>query len=466
MSLNSVLNTSKDSLLTYQLAIGLTGSNIANVNTPGYSRQSPILQTVGSADVAATRAQFSVNVSGIARTYDKYLENQIVDQAKTVGYGEAKSDVLDRIEGIFQESSGGPSDLLNKFWNAWEEASANPGQQAARNALLSVAGNLTATIRRIDSELTQVVTDAGSRIDDVVSQINITLSKIADLNSKITSYAEDRGDANTLKDSRTELLMNLSDMLDISYTEDDKGNVNVFLPGGQSLILGSKSWQLAVETQGGTVSDIVYADNSDKSLKNAIVSGEKGRLAALVEVGDTLVPGYRDKLDSFVAKLVSEVNALHRQGYDASGNVGGDFFDPPAAPATEVDAGSFRVSAAIVSDFNKIAAASTVNGDGENALLIGQIREKSVMSGGTSTLNDYYGSLVGEIGQDVADAKNNVDYRTSVMTQLTNRRESVSGVSLDEEMMNLIKYQMSYNTSGKLVSTVNEMLATLMQLVN
>ncbi|MHB8829986.1 MAG: flagellar hook-associated protein FlgK [Syntrophales bacterium] len=466
MSLNSVLNTSKDSLLTYQLAIGLTGSNIANVNTPGYSRQSPVLQTVGSADIAATRAQFSVNLSGIARAYDSYLENQIVDQAKTVGYGEARSDVLDRIEGIFQESSGGPSDLLNQFWNAWDGLSADPGQQAARNSLLSAAGNLTATIRRIDSELNQVVTDAGSRVDDAVKQTNIILAKIADLNSKITSYAEDRGDANTLKDSRAELVKDLSDMLDINFTEDEKGNVNVFLAGGQSLILGSKSWPLAVETQEGTVSDIVYQSDPGKSLKDAIVSGGKGRLAALIEVGDALVPGYREKLDSFVAKLVSEVNALHRQGYDASGNAGSDFFDPPAAPGTEVDAGSFRVSAAVLADLNKIAAAATVNGDGENALLIGQIRDQLVMGGGTSTLNDYYASLVGEIGGDVADAKNNVDYRTSVMTQLTNRRESVSGVSLDEEMMNLIKYQMSYNTSGKLVSTVNEMLATLMQLVN
>lgn len=466
MSLNSVLNTSKDSLLTYQLAIGLTGSNIANVNTPGYSRQSPVFQTVGSADVAAMRAQFSVNVVGITRTYDKYLESQIVDQEESLGYGEARSDVLDRIEGIFQESSGGPSDLMNQFWNAWGEVSANPGQQAARNSLLSVADTLTSTIRRIDSDLSEVVADAGDRINGVVSEINVAASQIADLNSKITSYATDRGDANTLKDSRAELLKKLSGMLDISYTEDAKGSVNVFLSGGQSLILGSKNWQLAVETQGGTVSDFVYENNPDKSLKDAIVSGEKGSLAALVEVGDAIVPGYREKLDALVATLVSEVNALHRQGYDASGNAGGDFFEAPVAPETEMDAGGFRVSAAVLADFNKIAASATVNGDGENALLIGQIRDQRTMSGGASTLNDYYASLVSEIGADVVRAKNNLDYRTSVMTQLTNSRESVSGVSLDEEMMNLIKYQMSYNTSGKLVSTVNEMLTTLMELVN
>ncbi|HLA27710.1 MAG TPA: flagellar hook-associated protein FlgK [Syntrophales bacterium] len=459
MSINGILNTATNSLLTYQLAIDLAGSNIANVNTPGYSRQRPVIQSVYSVDLGSNRAQVDVNVAKIERIYDEYLENQVVKQAQALGYGEAKSDFMGRIEGIVGEGTGGPSDLLNKFWNAWGELSANPQGQAARNSLLAAAENLTSTFRRIDSDLTQVVGDAGDQINGMVAEINNYLSEIADLNSKITSYANDRGEANIHKDNRMELLKKLSGLLDINYLEDGIGAINVFLADGRSLISNDKVRPLAVEMNGANaVSDIVYADNTSESLKSAIVKGKGGKLAALLELGDTIVPGYREKLDAFAATLTSEVNAIHRLGYDAYGNAGGDFF----VPAT--DAGSFSVSDAVVSDINKIAISATLNGDGENARIIGAIRDELVMSGGSATLNDYYSSLVGQIGRDVADAKSNMEYRTSVMKQLTDRRESVSGVSLDEEMMELIKYQMAYNAAGKLVSTVNEMLTTLMQL--
>jgi flagellar hook-associated protein 1 FlgK len=170
------------------------------------------------------------------------------------------------------------------------------------------------------------------------------------------------------------------------------------------------------------------------------------------------VPGYREKLDSFASTFTSTVNAQHRQGYDNYSNAVGDFFEP----ATH--AKDLRVSAAIEADANKIAASSSMNGDGENAGIIGEIKDKSIMSGGTATFNEYYASLVGMVGRNVADATNSLDHQTSVMEQLTNSREAASGVSLDEEMMNLIKYQMAYNATGKLVSTVNQIMDTLIQL--
>jgi flagellar hook-associated protein 1 len=400
-----------------------------------------------------------VTVDSIKKSYDKYLESQIVDQTEALGYSEAKNDILERIEGIFDESSQGASDLLNEFWNAWEEVSANPSQHAARNALLSAADNFSSAIRRIDGDLAQVATDTTDRIDDVLSEINIALSEIADLNNKITACSQESGDANVLQDSRKVLLNELSGMLGVSYIENENRAIDVFLSGGQALVLSSESWQLAVETQNGIVTEITYKDDPGTSLKDAVASDQTGQLAAFLEISETVVPGYRIKLDAFVAKLVSEVNALHTAGYDANGDIGGYFFDPTT------QAGSFTLSDAVSSDLSKIAASTTVNGDGDNALAIAEVQNKLVMSDDSATLNDYYTSLVGEIGRDLADAQNDVDYRTSIMTQLKNSRESVSGVSLDEEMMNLIRYQMSYNAAGKLVGTVNAMLETLMQLV-
>ena len=460
MSISSLLNTSKDRLLSYQLALDLAGANIANVNTPGYSRQRAVFNAVGKADVNAVRVQIGVNVVSVERIYDQYLDNLVVEQSQVMGYNEAKSDVLNRVEGIFAENGGGVGDQLNKFWNAWGGLSANPNGQVERENLLAAAENMTSTFRRLDSDLTKVAQDAGDNILNIVSQLNDYLSQVADLNHQITSVAKDRGETNILKDKRTDLLNKIGNFVDMMYVEDANGAVNIFLADGRSLLIGDSVSKLAGKTNvDNVIDDIVYEDNPSESLKNAITQGENGKLAALLEIGDVVIPGYREKLDAVANALIAEVNAQHAQGYDISGNTGGDFFDPATTGASDV-----RVSAAVAADANKIAASSTVSGDGENARLISAIKDEPVLDVGTATISDYYASLIGQIGRDIAGAKSGVKSQTSIMEQLSNRREAASGVSLDEEMMDIIKYQMAYNAAGKMVSTVNQLMETLMQL--
>jgi flagellar hook-associated protein 1 FlgK len=444
---------------SYQLALDLTGANIANANTPGYSRQRAVFNSVGRADVGAVRVQIGVSIANVERIYDEYLENQVVDQSQKMGYGETKSDVLNRLEGIFAENGGGASDQLNKFWNGWSELSANPIGQVERENLLAVAENMTAAFRRLDSDLTRIAQDAGDNIINIVSQANDYLSQIADLNRQITGVANDRGETNLLKDNRTNLLNKISNILDMQYVEDANGAVNIFLADGRPLITGDSVLKLAGKSnQASVVDDIVYRDNPGVSLKNALSKGENGKLAALLEIGNVVIPGYREKLDAMASNIVAEVNTQHKKGYDSHGDAGGDFFNPTT------EARDFYVSAAVASEANKIAASSTVNGDGDNARSINSIKDKSVMSGGTATINDYYASLIGQIGRDVAGSKNNLDQQTSIMQQLTNRREATSGVSLDEELMDIMKYQMAYSAAGKMVNTVNQLMETIIQL--
>ena len=185
MSISSLLNTAKDSLQSYQLAIDLTGGNIANVNTPGYSRQRAVFNAVGAVDVGSGRGQIGVNVTSIERIYDEYLDNQVANQSQVLSYNEAKSDLLNRIEGIFVENGGGASDLLNKFWNAWSELAVNPKGKVERENLLAAAEDMTSAFRRLDSELRKIVQDAGDAISGIVAQTNDYLTQVADLNSKI-----------------------------------------------------------------------------------------------------------------------------------------------------------------------------------------------------------------------------------------------------------------------------------------
>ncbi len=466
MSLNGLLNTSLGSLQGFQFAIDLTGANIANVNTAGYSRQRTVFESVGTMDVNSVRAQVGVQISGVERIYDAYLNNQVADQSQVVGYNQAKSDVLDRIEGIFAENGGAASDVMNKFWNAWSELATNPQGQVERENLLAAAQDMTAKFQSLDSELTKLAQDTGDNIVNTIAQVNEYLAQIADLNQAIVGIgAQDNGNSNILKDRRSELLTQLSGLVDMNSVEDGNGTVNILLANGKPLLLGTSVFSLAVANPAGSTA-VVYANDPNENLSQALSQGRKGKLAALLETANTIVPDYQAKLNAIAAAIIAEVNTRHQAGYDNSGNAGGDFFSPSPTPTTPEKnaARNFQVTAAVSANVNKIAASATVNGDGDNALALGAIKDQTVMSGATATISDSYASLIGRIGRDVADAKSSLDHQTTIMNQLSNRREATSGVSLDEEMMNLMKFQMAYNASGKLVSTANQMLDTLMKL--
>jgi flagellar hook-associated protein 1 FlgK len=459
MSINGLLNTSYDSLQGFQFAIDLTGANIANVNTPGYSRQRAVFESVGALDVNSVRAQVGVQIAGVERIYDAYLNNQVIDQSQVVGYNQAKSDILDRVEGIFAENGGAASDMMNRFWNSWIELATNPQGQVERENILAAAQDLAAKFRGLDSDLTRLAQDTGENITNTVAQVNDYLTQIADLNKTIVGNgAQDNGNSNILKDRRSELLKQLSGLVDMNYIEDSNGADNVFLANGKPLILGSNISSLAVNNQAGAIA-VVYLNDQNENLNQTLSQGGKGKLAALLETANTIVPDYQEKLNAIAAAIVAEVNTRHQAGYDNYGNVGGNFFDP----ATK--AVNFQVGAAVSSDVNKIAASASVNGDGENALALGAIKDQAFMNAGTATISDNYASLIGRIGRDVSYARTSLDHQSAIMHQLSNRREATSGVSLDEEMMNLMKYQMAYNASGKLVNTADQMMDTLMGLL-
>jgi flagellar hook-associated protein 1 FlgK len=251
----------------------------------------------------------------------------------------------------------------------------------------------------------------------------------------------------------------LAEMMDIHYYEDSLGAVNIFISNGLTLVESGTYYTLDVEVNSGNsfYHDIVFADQPGESI-NSFITG--GKLAGLLDIRDTTASRYLDDLDTFAAALVQEVNSRHQSGFDLTGNVGGNFFDPALTNARTIS-----VTDDIVDDVNTIAASETVNGDGNNALYLGRLKDTRVLNGGTSTFNGYYSSFIGRIGEDSASAGRTCDHHTDLMNQLTQRRESISGVSIDEEMMNLIKYQTGYSAAAKLCTTVQQLVETLLDLV-
>jgi flagellar hook-associated protein 1 FlgK len=249
-------------------------------------------------------------------------------------------------------------------------------------------------------------------------------------------------------------------MIDINTSEGENGEVNVSVSGGKPLVQGNSAWSLSTETNGSGLQDIVWLDGSGNSTDiTEGISG--GKLKGWIEARDVSIPGYLSRLDDLAATLISEVNTLHQSGFDLNSNSGEVFF-------TGTSASDIAVNSNIANDVNRIAASGTaggVPGDNSMAIAIADLQAALTMSGGTATFDDYYNSVVSDVGNDVQTASANFDHQTSMVTQLNNYRESISGVSLDEEMINLIKFQHAYDAAAKLITTVDELLNTVINMV-
>ena len=455
-----ILNTARDAILANLTAMNVTGSNIANVNTPGYSRLRPVFGATGVFNAATDQQQVGVKVTSIDRLYSKYLDAEMVQQEQYNAYSQSQLDILNRVEVVFNESTGGGiNDLLSQFWGAWSQLSANPSSITERDSLVSASQSLASMFRQKATELISIQRDTNTEISDAVTQLNGYLSQMADYNNKITQIEISGGSAADLRDKRTELLRKISQIVDVNYYEEANGQLNVFISNGRSLVEGTNvsNLDVKVNTSNATYYDIVFADATDAVINDDL---HRGKIAGLLNIRDTKVADYLDKLNSMASTIITRVNTLHSSGYDLNGNVGGNFF----STATISAARDMQVDPSIIADVRKVAAAATVNSDGEIAGSIAAIKDDAYAMVSSMTFDNFYESLTSRVGQDVVDATNNVDHQTSVLNQVENQRQAVSGVSLDEEMLNIIKYQAAYNAAGRLVATVNAMMSTLINL--
>jgi|WetSurMetagenome_2_1015567.scaffolds.fasta_scaffold08317_2 flagellar hook-associated protein 1 len=463
MSIGSLLITARDTLLANQLAIDITGANVANVDTPGYTRQKAALQSIGGINAGGSSTQLSVTVDGIDRIFDRYIESQLGEQRENSGYSDTLLEGLNHIQLILDDSQGGGlNDQLNKFWSAWDTLSNNPDGIVERSALVSTAENLCGTIVSYKRDLDAVSASMSTSINDVVSQINNKIGEISDLNAQIVGTAGVKGEKNALLDAQAQALKELRSMVNVTTVDNDDGSINVYLSNGDPLVQGIEDHPLRVDAGVNGQSD-VYSDNPNHALVPVNSCLIRGKLGAFIELQGTIIPAYVSDINEVASTLATSVNDLHRAGFDAYKNTGLDFFTIDA-DLTKA-AATLSVNSVIVSDTNRIAASASVSQDGEMASRIAAVRDETNMNGNKATLNGFLSEMVGQIGRQAADAKLDNVHQTTMLNNLANQRDSVSGVSIDEEMINLIKYQMGYNAAGKLVKTTNDMLDTLMGLL-
>jgi flagellar hook-associated protein 1 FlgK len=457
-----VLDIGKYALFTEQRAIHTTGHNIANANTDGYSRQRVNMETNEPMSSWPGQLGMGVRAQEVERIHDRFLGGRIISENEKTGKWEAKKEGLERIETVLNESDdAGLSLAMSEFWNAWHDLSLNPSGEAERVVLLSKGENLSRIINNIYSELELVRKDMDGVISGSLSEINSITNEIADLNLKIFQVESSRQNANDYRDKRDLLLKELSYLIDIDTFEDNQGKVTVLLKSGTPLVSDISPWTLSSEQNGEGLTDVVWIDfdGNTNSITDAI-SG--GKLGGWLDVRDEVIPDYLNKLDELASTLIGEVNAIHSSGYALDGSTGNDFFAGSSASDIEV-------SQSICNNTSLIAAAEELEGipgDNRNAIAIAQLQNILTMNEGTITFDEYYNSLVSDVGDKVTTSTRSLEHQDTVMNQLDTYRETVSGVSLDEEMVNLVKYQHAFDAAAKLITTVDEMLETVIAMAH
>jgi len=462
-NLFGVLNIGTSALLLQQRAINVTGNNIANVNTPGYSRQRLNIETASPVASAVGPVGFGVRSAGVERIYDRFLGVQLNSENANLGRWEAQKGMLDRVEVVFDESGGyGLNQALSDFWNSWQDLSLNPSGSTERSMVAATSQGLADTIRKKYSDLEQIQEDIDIAVEGGVEDVNRLTAQIADLNRKIAQTEIGGPNANDYRDSRDLALKQLSEIIDIKSFEDANGQVAVSVGSGRPLVESGHTWQLQAQAQPDSdgPTEILWPDTNGGSVTiSSEITG--GKIGGWLQTRDAKIAAYQDQLDVLANELREWVNGLHASGYGLDKTTGINLLTGTGAADTQVNPD-------ILEDLNLLAASATlagVPGNADNAIAINALRTGLTMNDGTATFDAAANSLVSQVGYDVQTAKASAGHQADMMTYLENYRESVSGVSLDEEMVNLVKFEAAYNAAAKMVSIADEMLDSLMNII-
>jgi len=451
-SLFGTLSIAVGSLMAEQGALNATSNNIANANTPGYSRQRAVMAEGEPVSLGSLTLGSGVVLQKIEAVRDPILELSIQQETQQQSQLDTLATGMSQVQTMFSGSSSDIGNQISAFFSSVNQLSTDPANMALRQGVLTAAGNMTASFRNTVAQLTAQQSNIDLNVSQSVEQVNVLTSQIAGLNGKITGMENLGQDASALVDQRDVLIGQLSGLVDVSSIRSD-GGLTLTTKSGATLVAGDQAFALSTQT-GSSGFQRIYSQGSD--ITDSITLG---KLGGLLQVRDQQIPGVLSHLDTLAAGLGTALNSANRSGFDLSGNVGGDIFT--AAPASgKGAAGSFAVA---ITDPGLIAASSDGSaGSNGNLAVLQEVHDQTVAGGETPT--DYYANIVFGVGSSVSNATAEQSASQLVLGQLQDQRDSVSGVSLDEEATNLIQYQRAYEASARVVSTINDILNTTINL--
>lgn len=458
-SLSGIMNMARDALLAQQSALNTISHNIANVNTEGYHRQTVSLTSRPGLDGTGGSWGQGVEIEEVRRAYDSFITRQERVEVGQVGRWETQSDLMLRVEELLSEISDyGIGNALTEFWNSWEDLANDSDSVTARLNVIGRGNDLGTAMHDTYLDLNNVRKEINIEMQAMVGEINDLARRIASLNDKIYTATSRSQNPNDLMDQRDELVKKLGEMANITIEEESNGSMTIYL-GSETLVFRNEFRTLDWETDttgstGKSGGNIIWADDRRE------VQLYSGKLFGSLEVRD-YVTDLLTKLDNLADTLRDEVNELHQTGIGLDGTTGNSFFNTDGIGAL-----ALHVNSDLTNSPDKVAASDvTATGDSSLAHAMFNVQFNQSFDGGQSTYDDYYQQMITDVGNVINNAKTRAEAAQASLQQSENWQQQYTGVSLDEEMANMISVQYAFSAASKVANAVNEMMVTIINAV-
>ena len=452
MSLFGMLGTTSRALEVQRFGLDVVGNNLANVNTPGYTKRVADFGAIPPPDRFS--AGNGVEVLGVRSMRDRLYDQRLYDESPLEQHQSAMADAL----GLAEVALGRPGSSIDAdlagFFDAFAELADAPSSSTARQQVLAEGATLAGAFNGMASRLTDAAKATDARVREDVSIINELTSRIAALNKSIASSPSSA--TLHLRDDQTEAIKELAGVLGTQVIEHSDGTMQIVTRNGRPLVIGANAYPLTAVSAPPSGYATVQANGVDITAEIG-----DGHLGGLLQVRDREIPGYMTQLDELAHGLATAVNALHVTGFDLNGNAGGSFFTPPAAVAGA--AAALKVDPALLANPSRLAAAGVASpGDNAIARKLADVRDATIVNG--KTADQAWTALVYGVGSDVNRATSEQASREEIVNQIEQLRDSVSGISIDEEAAMMMRYQRAYEANARFFTVIDETIETLLSL--
>lgn len=456
------LSIGRTAMQAFRLGMNIAGYNVANANTPGFSRRRVDLTTLPVIGVRNGLVGMGVDVAGVHRLRDNFLDFAYRREIGRLGTDKSREEILSGLEPLLGQADNATlSTALSGLFDSFETLSAQPDSPAVRANVILKAQEVARTFQRVDKNLVEARRNADVRVSESVKRINEILDQLKQSNLDILQQEAGGAEASDLRDQRDRLLDELGELLPITTVEKDNGQVTVMVEGTGDALLSGVSPHHLTTTQDAEGMLQVQIDHVGTKL-DITASMRGGKLGGYLKARDEDLQKYRASLDALATEFVTQFNAVHSAGFDLNGNPGQALFLPN--PPTGHVAAVMTVNPNLVSDYRLLAAASAAGAPGNNgnALAFVGLRAKVLPSLGGLTLGDYSAEFVADIGRDVKSVTASMEGGQAVVDALQERRQQISGVSMDEEAANLVRWQQSFQAAARFLQTANSVIDTVL----
>jgi flagellar hook-associated protein 1 FlgK len=462
LGLFGTLNLASGALSVAQEESAVTGQNLANVNNTAYARQQVNVATATPLQTSIGDEGTGVQAVSITEVRSSILDSQIQSEGSVTGSLTAQQNALDQAEAELGEqissSAGNSTDTsatgltadLSSLFSSFQSLSTDPSNLSDRQAVVQSAQQLTGQFNSVSSGLATVQADLNTSIQNDVASSNQDLNDIAALNQQIVQATAGGGTANDLVDQREQDLEDLAGKVNFTATTQSNGAVDVSI-GGVTMVSGADTPDSLQAFKAANGNTMVQAQNAGTTLS---LSG--GSIEGAITTRDGALASLQSSVNTVASQLITQVNSIYSNGFDLNGNTGADLF-------TGSDAATIGVNSTVVNDPSTFQASGTQGDSGDNTVILqlAQLANQPLAGLNNQTISQNYAQTVGAFGSAISTVNDQLTNSGVTMQMLSNQRNSLGGVSTDQEMTNLMQFQKAYEASSVLITTVNEMLETL-----